>query len=604
MSLQTGQILNNRYRIFSLLGQGGFGAVYRAWDLNMDRPRALKENLDISPEAQRQFKRESQILDIISHPNLPKVIDHFVVPGQGQYLVMEYIEGEDLQDKLDKRGSPFPENKVIPWIEQICDAVQYLHNQVPPIIHRDIKPANIKITPQGRAVLVDFGIAKVYDPILKTTVGARAVTPGYSPPEQYGQGRTDTRADIYALGSTLYTLLTGIASPDSVDIMTGRQPPPTPVSSLNPSVSPYINTAITRAMHLVDKQRFQTVSELKASLSAKPPEISSIPIATQAVTSSISAHQYPKPKSQSIPKWLIWTAGLFILVLVIIIGFQSIQSPVEEAVITIIAQGTKPLPTSQLSETPEPSIAAPSSTNEPQPVIITTQISPLDGMVLVYVPEGEFEMGSEFGNDNEKPVHMVYQQAFWLDQTVITNALYQHCVEVGECSLPSDTDYYFDEFYWEHPVVYVSWDDAQTYCRWADRRLPTEAEWEKAARGAMVGKIYPWGNESPVCTPGALYGAQSSRCGEGTVPVKTFGFNSFGLYDLAGNVWEWVADWYDVYPNGVPDSDLNFGEKYRVIRGGSFYDDLSDIRTGLRDWGNPVDRVDNIGFRCALDASP
>lgn len=177
MALRTGQILNNRYRIVNLLGQGGFGAVYRAWDMNMDRPRAVKENLDVSPEAQRQFKIEAQILDQITHQNLPKVIDHFVIPGQGQYLVMEFVEGQDLQEMLEKHGRPLHEIQVIPWIEQVCDALSYLHNQNPPIIHRDIKPANIKITPEGKAMLVDFGIAKVYDPVLSTTLGARAVTP-------------------------------------------------------------------------------------------------------------------------------------------------------------------------------------------------------------------------------------------------------------------------------------------------------------------------------------------------------------------------------------------------------------------------------------------
>ena len=170
------------------------------------------------------------------------VFDYFSLPGQGQYLVMVFIEGMDLQELLDAASDPLPETKVIPWIEQVCDALSYLHSQNPPIIHRDIKPANIKITPQGQAVLVDFGIAKVYDPKLKTTVGARAVTPGFSPPEQYGRGRTDPRTDIYALGATLYALLTKVEPPDSVDLLAGNEPPPAPPISLNPRISPTLNT--------------------------------------------------------------------------------------------------------------------------------------------------------------------------------------------------------------------------------------------------------------------------------------------------------------------------------------------------------------------------
>jgi len=203
MNLVPGQLLNSRYRIVKLLGQGGFGAVYRAWDTNLHGPVAVKENFDPSPASQNQFAREASMLFLLRHNNLPRVIDHFNIPGQGQYLVMDFIEGEDLQAMLDQTGGPLDEATVLPWIEQVCDALEYMHSQNPPVIHRDIKPANIKITPQGQAILVDFGIAKTFDPNLATTQGARAVTPGFSPNEQYGQGRTDARTDVYALGATL-----------------------------------------------------------------------------------------------------------------------------------------------------------------------------------------------------------------------------------------------------------------------------------------------------------------------------------------------------------------------------------------------------------------
>ena len=208
MGLQQGEVIYQRYRIVKLLAQGGFGTLYRAWDTALGRPCALKENLDPSPGGQRQFLREAKILANLIHPSLPRVTDYFLVQGQSQYLVMDYVEGQDLQEMLEDRGSPLPEVRVQVWAGQICDALTYLHSQTPPVIHRDIKPANIKITPSGQAVLVDFGIAKVYDPKLKTTLGAQAVSPGYSPYEQYGKGKTDPRTDIYALGATLYTLLT------------------------------------------------------------------------------------------------------------------------------------------------------------------------------------------------------------------------------------------------------------------------------------------------------------------------------------------------------------------------------------------------------------
>ena len=173
-------------------------------------------------QAQVQFEKDAKMLFSLRHIGLPRLFDIFVVPGQGQYLVMDYIEGEDLQELLD-RGAPLTVGQVIGWISHFCDALTYSHSHQPAIIHHDIEPANIKITPENQAVLVDFGIAKVYDPLLMTTRRGAAVTSGFSPPEQYGQGRTDAQSDVYALGATAYTLLTGQVPPESVEIMSGNE---------------------------------------------------------------------------------------------------------------------------------------------------------------------------------------------------------------------------------------------------------------------------------------------------------------------------------------------------------------------------------------------
>jgi hypothetical protein len=268
MPLQTGQVLNNRYRVVRLLGQGGFGAVYRAWDANLNRPCAVKENLDTSPEAQRQFTREATVLANLSHPNLPRVTDHFILPEQGQYLIMDFVEGEDLASKLRRQGTP-PTEQVIKWISQVADALTYLHSRQPPVVHRDIKPANIRITPEGKAMLVDFGLVKVYNPNLRTTLGARAVTPGYAPPEQYGQGNTDARTDIYALGATLYNLLTGLDPLESVQRIAGAQMKL--AHQVDPRVSAQVGQAIERSMRLEPSQRFNSTAEFKAALNAPAP---------------------------------------------------------------------------------------------------------------------------------------------------------------------------------------------------------------------------------------------------------------------------------------------------------------------------------------------
>jgi eukaryotic-like serine/threonine-protein kinase len=323
MPLSPGQVLNNRYRIVKLLGQGGFGAVYRAWDTNLERPRALKENLDTSPEAQRQFKREAQMLCDLTRSNLPKVIDHFVIQGQGQYLVMEFVEGEDLGTMLEKAGGPLPEAQVLDWASQVCDALEYLHSRKPPIIHRDIKPANIKITPEGKAMLVDFGIAKVYDPNLSTTAGARAVTPGYSPQEQYGIGTTDARTDIYALGATLYHLLTGKQPPESVQRTIGIQLEPP--SKLNPVISVNAQNAILKAMEPVPDNRYQSIGDFHQALLAESSQSHPAQVQKQTMqkaTNPVSApHRIAKPPSVSRALPWKWIAAMIALGLVALLVY-------------------------------------------------------------------------------------------------------------------------------------------------------------------------------------------------------------------------------------------------------------------------------------------
>jgi serine/threonine protein kinase len=140
MTLTQGQILNNRYRIVKLLGQGGYGAVYKAWDTTLNIPCAIKEGFETAQEMQQQFLREAQILAGLRHPNLPRVSDFFAIPGQGQYLVMDFVEGQDLEELRCAAGGRLPEAQALHWIAQACDALGYLHRQKMPVIHRDIKP--------------------------------------------------------------------------------------------------------------------------------------------------------------------------------------------------------------------------------------------------------------------------------------------------------------------------------------------------------------------------------------------------------------------------------------------------------------------------------
>ncbi len=668
MTLKQGQHLNDRYWIAMLVEQGGFGAVYKAWDIVLNHPCALKESYELSPEGQRQFLREAQLLANLAHPNLPRVTDYFTIPEQGQYLVMDFVEGKNLEELRLLAGGRLPEGQALGWITQVLDALVYIHRQDPPVIHRDIKPANIKITPpdenypQGRAVLVDFGVAKAYDSYKRTTMGARAVTPGYSPYEQYGQSSalTDARTDIYALGATLYTLLTGQEPPESVIRL--LRDPLAPPRQLNPALSLQTEAVILKAMHNDPDERYQKASEFKAAIggllpvigSQQPvvgspqPEVSSPtpavvveqptqsvveevyapslqPVVQPAVPASptggapgragmipvnrsgvpagvgVSGGSLPTPpvgmrtaqpaRRSSTWKWLGLVAGI--------------------AVVTVLAsRWIRNSSSGQL--TPVSSINARVKTVTP--LAGSTQISPVDGMVLSYIPGGTFQMGSESAFGDERPAHAVRLDAFWMDQTEVTNEMYARCVVDSACSPHDGYDtssytrdsYYGNVTYADFPVIYVKWDQAAAYCTWAGRELPTEAQWEYAARGGLVGALYPWGNEAPGCALGAQNGAQYGNClRDDTIAAASFAPNYYGLYDMAGNVMEWVADWYSrtyysISPVSNPTGPDN--GNYKVLRGGGWRYGVGDLRVADRNYNDPLVKTDHVGFRCA--ASP
>jgi len=264
MTLERGALLHKRYRIVEILGQGGMGSVYRAVDENLGVDVAVKENLFTTDEYARQFRLEAVILANLRHPNLPRVTDHFVIGDQGQYLVMDYIEGEDLRQRMERVGN-ITEDDAILMGAAMCDALTYLHTRKPAILHRDLKPGNVKISPDGHIFLVDFGLAKVLHGSQATTTGARAMTPGYSPPEQYGTARTDPRTDVYSLGATLYAALSGIIPEDGLArAMDNTQL--TPLRKRNSKVSRRLAAAIEKAMGIDPADRFQNAEELKRAL--------------------------------------------------------------------------------------------------------------------------------------------------------------------------------------------------------------------------------------------------------------------------------------------------------------------------------------------------
>jgi serine/threonine-protein kinase len=264
--LEQGSILQDRYHIVRVLGGGGMGQVYLAHDTRLaDKPCAVKEltpDPHASPEEQAQaadqFHREAAILAHLNHPNLPNVYDYFE-EGGCFHLVMDYVEGEDLTDQLDHSPGGLPQETVVEWALQLCDVLDYLHGQAPPVIFRDMKPANVMITPEGTVKLIDFGVARLFDPTKRTDT-LKMGTVGYAPPEQYaGQGQTTARSDIYALGATLHELLTG-ADPTAQPFVF------TPPRTLNPSISPSLSKVMMRAVNLNPGDRFPSAKAMRDAL--------------------------------------------------------------------------------------------------------------------------------------------------------------------------------------------------------------------------------------------------------------------------------------------------------------------------------------------------
>ncbi|MBS1245752.1 MAG: putative protein kinase [Chloroflexi bacterium] len=277
--LQPGTVLRERYKIIESVKSGGMGAVYEAEDLRLEGRRCAIKEILLDPgmdetaraQAQEQFHREASILARLDHPNLPKVSDYFS-DSDHDFLVMDFVPGRDLKDIMDeaRRASHFLEERdVLNWVTQLMDALDYLHTQEPPVVHRDIKPGNIKLTPDGRIKLVDFGLVKVLSPgdDRTITVLQGRGTAAYTPLEQYGGdvGHTDVRSDIYSLGATLYHLLTHQSPTDAKQRFLHPEAQAAP-TELNPRISSRVEQAILHALALHPTDRPSSIATFRAEL--------------------------------------------------------------------------------------------------------------------------------------------------------------------------------------------------------------------------------------------------------------------------------------------------------------------------------------------------
>lgn len=279
------------------------GAVHEAVDERLDTVVALKETFFVDEKLRKQFEREARLLARLHHQALPRVSDHFN-EGDGQYLVMQFIAGEDLFEMLNARNAPFPEDEVARWADQLCDALDYLHTQDPQIIHRDIKPQNLKLTARGQIVLLDFGLAKgSVGPLTAVTTSASifGYTPNYAPLEQIQGKGTDPRSDIYALGATLYHLVTNIKPPDALSragAVVNGQPDPLPLANqVRSDVSAGLSNVLDKAMSQKRDDRFPTATAMRDALRAGDSGIGEETLITPGTVAYAAAHTVSSEKA-------------------------------------------------------------------------------------------------------------------------------------------------------------------------------------------------------------------------------------------------------------------------------------------------------------------
>jgi serine/threonine protein kinase len=270
--LAAGAMLQNRYRVVRRLGKGGMGAVYEALDLRLDVTVAIKETFSNDEHLRKQFEREARMLAHLHHPSLPRVSDYFT-EGDRAFLVMQFIEGVDLARIMAQQPGPFPLESVVAWADQLLDALIYLHSRDRQVIHRDIKPHNLKLTPQGQIALLDFGLAKAQQRTAGGATSSEAVfgyTKQYAPLEQMQDLATGPQSDIYALGATLYHLLTGVKPPDALTraaaLEQSRADPLRPANEVHWAIGSEISAILMRAMAQSPDDRYASAMDFRNAL--------------------------------------------------------------------------------------------------------------------------------------------------------------------------------------------------------------------------------------------------------------------------------------------------------------------------------------------------
>ena len=637
MTNLVGQVLLNRYRVDAYIDSGAMGSVFRVWDLQRSAPLAMKvlhTDLADDPVTFRRFQREANALKKLAHPH--------IVPFYGlhqtdeaTFLLEAFIDGSTLKKVLHNAGGRLPVAQTLAYLQPVCAALGFAHANG--VVHCDVKPGNVMVAQSGAVYLTDFGIARHADSATTTLAGAGS--PAYMAPEQIRGEELTPAADVYALGVMLFELLTGQrpfqgseaqaeragpATAERVRYAHLNLPAPDP-RSINPQIPSSLAQVILRSLEKDPARRYPSAPAFYEAAARgieveEPGHGDARASGENKVVGRVFGHGDARtaggdarPASRrALVFMLVGAALLGVLGFALLGGGKGQvgppQQPAQENALVV----TRPVsaapaelePVAAEPQTPillEPSVPAavtvPPDTALPPPTRTLaatatpvdpgtppactatgeTWVSPIDGMRLVCVPAGEF-----FHNPENTPVRL---EAFWADQTEVTNAMYAGCVQSGVCSPPragqsnEPIDTYGRSGGEGFPATRLSWSQASQYCAWAGRRLLTDLEWQKTARGADQ-RVYPWGDAPADCGRANIEGCVKSYVITGSYPD---GASPFDALDMSGNVYEWVDA---ACPQG------------RVIAGGSWNDPAEEATVYTVNCRTADSQSSKLGFRC------
>jgi formylglycine-generating enzyme required for sulfatase activity len=644
IALPPGSRLHNHYEVGRVLGSpGGFGITYLGWDHHLETRVAIKEYLPrelagrsddhatvvphsandhaLFREGLQQFLTEARILAQLDHPNIVR-IRHFFEENGTACLVMDYHDGMTLADYLLQRGGRLKEGDAVALMLPVLDALRAIH--ATGLLHRDIKPANIYLaqtaTGGTRPLLLDFGAARHYLEGRSRSFSV-LISDGYAPLEQYHRkGNQGTWTDLYATSALLYHLLSGRLPPEATARATGEPLPPLT------GISPALESAIKAGLAMEANRRPQSASEMQQLLLAAEPTESANEMATNQ-----GKPDYPgddgKGSGRERGRQFSKIATVVVVCLVVVAAWIGGPTP-DQTVPAVATRSAAPQLPAAANATNERSIerdnagAMPGKIEPSSPRAIGSvgeeearpAMKNRFGMEFIPIPAGSFMMGSNRWSDDEKPLHEVKMPPFLLMKSEVTQGQWQ--------AVMGDNPSGFTDCGDNCPVEQVSWNDVQEFILRLNQksgeiyRLPSESEWEYAARAGTT-TFFWWGDNLSLLSGKANFCDKncsnewrdaSLNDGYATVaPVASYPANPWGLYDMNGNVWEWVQDCYTENYNTTPSNGRPHEESERcadngrVLRGGAWNYDAWSLRSSYRDRSAPDFRFNTNGFRLAKD---